>query len=192
MRTWVWNPDEVWNDKTPSIAPLLNIICVNNDKLSDNAGVCTIVQKFSDVENGKTEWLNNGERKQERHEVIEILQSLGFLAVRRISCCCGLNGAITKFPISFKTVIIKGFSIRFYGLWEHLVPQLNRLMRRNVFFSDFVRLYVWVCLSVWQKERKMKWNVYRIFVQSDMSLNWVSWLRQGLSPPHYSLAKVPA
>lgn len=47
-------------------------------------------------------------------------------------------------------------------------------------------------MAVWQKERKMKREEYGIFVQCDMSLNWVSWVRQSLSPLHYSLAKVQA
>lgn len=70
-----------------------------------------------------------------------------FLALGRICCCCGLNGAITKCSISFKTVIIKEISIHFYCIWEHLVPQLrlNLLMRRNVSFFWFYEI---ICLGL--------------------------------------------
>lgn len=118
------------------------------------------------------------------------------MAFRRISCCFGLGSTITQCSNSFSTVIIKWFSISFLlslGMFCHTTQnESTNEDKPNFFFSDLLRFYVWVCLAVWQKERKMKREEYGIFVQSDMSLNWVSWLRQSLSPLHYSLAKVQA
>jgi len=98
----------------------------------------------------KTEWMRRREETREAwcHWYYKVWY---FLALRRISCCCGLCSAITQCSDSFSTVIIMFFT----------QVRLNLLMKTNLIFLLIFWDYKFG--PVWQSDRKRgRWRGKRM------------------------------